>query len=233
MTRAPIEQITVTNDRIMGERREHPAMGCITIGRPTGGQNTFFGSDIQHQSYISLTINTAVEYYDTGWKRHHQNEQIIEVHMTADQWARMVSAIGIGSGTPCTLHWSRENGGYYPKMPPPEIGEEQKRTIGESGQRAIAAANAMVTEIETLLANGKISKKAADTLLSQARASINVITGTMPFVVEQAHEHIEKVVVDAKATVEAHMRQIVWDAGIQKLSETGALPVPQIENKGE
>lgn len=210
---APVE----TNDGIFGNRREHPAFGCVQISRPHGGHNVLFGSEIIHNSYVSLAIYEAVERYDTGYKSHSPRNPIIEIKMSADQWARMVSSIGIGEGTPCTLDWIRGTG-RLPRIPEPVVGEQHKQTISEKGQQAINASRKMIAEIEALQADGKISAKAAKVLLGQARMTINIINGTMPFVVEQAQEHIEKIVTDAKSTVEAHLRQIVWDAGIEHLT---------------
>ena len=226
----PVQPVTETNDGTLGKRREHPAFGCITISRPHGGHNALFGSQILHDHYISLQINTAVEFTDNGWIRHHSNRHLIEVHMTADQWARMVSSIGIGSGTPCTLHWSQGQG-YYPSIPDPVIGDDHKVSLNEAGQKALQASKDLVSNIQMMIDTGKIGKKAGEALMAEASRASNIIQGTMPFILKNAVEHVEAVVTDAKSTVEAHLRQLVWDAGVDKLVADGALPVPQLENK--
>lgn len=226
----PVQAVTETNDGILGKRREHPAFGCITISRPHGGQNALFGSQILHDHYIKLTINTAVEYTDNGWTRHHSDKQLVEVHMTADQWARMVSSIGIGSGTPCTLYWSQGQG-YYPSVPDPVIGDDHKISLNEAGQKAIQANAELLAHIRGLVDTGKIGKKAGEELERTAARTSDTIRSTMPFILQNAVEHVEAVVTDAKSTVEAHLRQLVWDAGVDKLVADGALPVPQLEKR--
>lgn len=33
---------------------EHPAWGCISISSPRGGAHHFFGSDLQHDSFVEM-----------------------------------------------------------------------------------------------------------------------------------------------------------------------------------
>lgn len=228
MAKREVQNPVVTPDGILGEKSTHPAFGCVTVTRPNGGRNVMFGSEILHDSYVQLEIREAFEFYDHGYKRHMAGNVIASVKMTADQWARMVSAIGVGSGTPCTLDWVR-GVGYLPGIPEPALGEKHKVTLAEKGKEAIDAAVKMVNDIELLLAEGKISQKAAKALQSQADRTINIIKGTIPFVVEQVVEHVESVVVDAKATVEAHLNQIVHDAGLQHLKGLPQAPQGKIE----
>lgn len=216
MARREVQNPVATKDSLLGTKFEHPAFGCITVTRPQGGHNVMFGSEILHNSYVNLQIHEAVGYYDHGYKSHMPGKLIASVKMTSDQWARMVSAIGVGSGTPCTLEWVRGEG-PKPNIPEPELCKLQKMTITEKGQQAVDAANQMVEEINALVASGKLSKKAAEKLLGQAHSTIDVVKGTIPFVVEQAVEHVEAVVVDAKATVEAHLNTLVYDAGLEHL----------------
>lgn len=35
----------------------HPAFGCLSINRVSGGSRNFFGSDVRHDHYISLRLN--------------------------------------------------------------------------------------------------------------------------------------------------------------------------------
>ena len=103
-----------------GKETKHPAFGVIGVGR-VSGHTRLFGSDFTHHNYISLRISTAKTIESYGVKTSvHSDEQIVEVCLSEVQFARMITSLNMGEGTPCTLE--------YVQMPP-SLEEHQGQRI--------------------------------------------------------------------------------------------------------
>lgn len=85
---------------------EHESFGVVQVSRTSSNPpSPLFASPVKHGTFITLRI-----YPGQVNRRHHENvihplrnKAYIEVMLTDSQWARMVSSIGQGSGTPCTI----------------------------------------------------------------------------------------------------------------------------------
>lgn len=96
------------------DKTTHPAYGIISIHRTSGGAR-LFRSDFEHQHYITIDISTAYETPGYGVKGNVYNDaQIISLAMSEAQFARMITSLNVGCGTPCTL----ERVGVPPALKP-------------------------------------------------------------------------------------------------------------------
>jgi hypothetical protein len=81
---------------------KHQSYGCVSVTRPQGSSKTLFGSLIPHDRWVSLTISRAVRYRSLNSDWISEKDDIIEINMSNDQWAKIV-ARSSGEPTPVTI----------------------------------------------------------------------------------------------------------------------------------
>lgn len=77
----------------------HPFYGAITIGRLSSGDaHPMYGSSIKHRDTIRLTVHhgECTRMLSEDW--YSPRDKIVEVEMTQNQWAELVSSVGLGAG---------------------------------------------------------------------------------------------------------------------------------------
>lgn len=95
---------------------KEPFMGNISLSRTSGNGQVMFDSPHAHQHVISMTISTAYRKHDLSRDWIFPEDRIVQLDMTEAQWAKMVSSIGMGSGTPVTLKYTQELGVIAPPV---------------------------------------------------------------------------------------------------------------------
>ena len=94
----------VTN--VLGDTESHESYGMVEISRYTcNPPQNFFGSSVRHHSGISLRIHKAIKRRSLAEDRYFAQGTIIEVDMSAAQFADMVCSPNIVYGVPCTLRF--------------------------------------------------------------------------------------------------------------------------------
>ena len=200
--------------------KKHPSYGLVSFSRLScgGGREKLFCSSILHHfTTVKLTIHEAELTHDLCYDSVFPNKQIVEVELSAAQFAELLTTMNMGSGVPCTIRW-REGVGQV--EPPPDDEIEIDR-VHESFK-----AN-MAERIEWLLGKrrelGEILKKKA--IGKQDRVEIeHIIEGVIaefrssaPFAVDEFSEATEKIVTAAKAEVDSFVTQVVQKTGLEQL----------------
>lgn len=190
-----------------GDER-HPAFATIGAFRGSSTGTHLFDSDIVHQHTVRIRINQASRKRDhhTDWI--HGEKELIEVELSEAQWASFVSAMNSGSGVPCTLRWTKEDG-PMPEFPhAPRLAE----TMAETHKAAEAAFEDIREAFADLEAasTAKEKREAMNTL----RARIKNATPNVDFAGRVLIEHAEDVVTKAKADVEAFVTMKARQLGI-------------------
>lgn len=197
---------------------EHPSYGHVNFSRITGGNHRLFGSAIRdHYCFIRLTVMPARLEHALHHDRTYATtlRPLIEVDMSAAQFAELLTSLNFGSGVPCTIRHA--NGKDIED--PPEIETETER-IRSSFVGDLADMGAKMSEyrkrIEELTA-GMPAKKQLE-----IRLALDVITqqltSNVPFIADQFNEATERVTTAAKAEIEAFALHAVTTAGIQALA---------------
>jgi hypothetical protein len=217
-------------DSLGHTERSHPAYGNISISRIQSGKGRkFFGSSIKHNNFIRLTIHRGVEVESYGIKRFRQNERrgLIEVNLTQTQWAAMVSSIGLGEGTPCTIEYYRDGNLVVPGgIGEGENGNEHlRRILEESVSSQIANLQSQVKALEDSISNGaKLNRKDLQEKLKSLRHSINNTPNNLSFATEVMEEVMEEIVENGKNELRSHAQNIALKVGLQEISDLGKLP---------
>ena len=100
------------------EKKRHPAYGCLQFSR-IGGRRRLWRRNYDAAGYIRLSIHTASLWTreldeDDIWPE----EMIVEVDLSAAQFAEAITHMNYGHGVPCTI--SRLQGAPVEEPPPEE-----------------------------------------------------------------------------------------------------------------
>lgn len=207
---------TVTEMQDRGDiirRFDHPAFGQLTISRRQGGRNTLYGSDLTHNTEIAISVyeGSFTRRFSTDWYDH-KRLPIVELTLSEAQWSTFVSAIGIGSGVPCTLQY-RSDVGHIPSIEPTASADHWRSDFKD---RATAAEKALADAIAAVDELG-LSKVKAATIREKLKDAQGAISSGLPFIAERFTEHMTDVVEAAKANIHAHLSHAVATSGLEAL----------------
>lgn len=205
----------------MGDEKEcHESFGMIQINRVTGGGRKLFGSHLRnHQHYITLRIMRAERHHGLDEDSYYPRRELIEISMSAAQFANLITSLNVGSGTPCTLHTVA---GIRMEEVPEEVYQEHQK-IREGFEKKIDKIAERLEEVrdefDEMLQEKTISKKKAREMMAKVAKSAQDMRLNAPFVVSQFQESAERVVTHAKAEVEAFTSTMFRQAGIEAIAD--------------
>jgi len=212
----PIQQPDITRDNgpMEGETHRHPAYGQIQLHRVSGAK-TLFASDFNHHSFIRMTVSPAKLRRSLSSDSIGQDgDPFIELDFSEAHWAGIVSSIGAGEGTPCTI--ARFNNAQVPELPRPDKREDQFVKEAEKAcEDALARLHAAIEKVNA----SALSKRAKDEMVSELMGIESKLTSSLPFVLAQFGEHMEATVGKAKLEINAHVAQAVSRSGAVALTD--------------
>ena len=187
----------------------HPAYGQIGASR-VSGHGVLYGSDFEHQHFVTITIRRSELYRGLGSDREHGGDELISVALSEAQWAAFVSTLNSGMGTCCTIqHIDREG--------VPGI----LRTTNQK-DKIMADANAKLAELVADLKalseeiEGRARKTVMRDLASGIAAQFSSHSG-LAFLARQFGEQVEETIEKAKIEVNAYVENRISRAGIAAL----------------
>ena len=195
---------------------KHPSYGLARFSRISGGHRALFGSSIQSQQTIILTISRAEHDRSLNKDWYHSKGELIEIEMSNNQFAELMTSFNMGSGIPVTIkHINHE---MYPDAPFQAKGDifsaefqKQMHNYGVEMKKTIETA----TDILTNKAN--IGKGDRDVILKSLDRLVTHVTNSIPFVADQFREQMDKTVVEAKSEVEAFIEHKIRSTGMEAL----------------
>ncbi|WP_284161803.1 hypothetical protein [Burkholderia pseudomallei] len=200
----------------------HPAYGVISLSRPSGGSQEMFGSDLKHNSRVTLTINRAVEHRSLNTSWIHDKKELIEIDMTEHQWAKFVSSSGM-SPTPCTLRHAPEEGFKLERLPEimnqSNAKEKASAEFSERIAKQVDGGAEVLEKLSVLIANGKANKSQLIELLSAANNSFGRLKTDAVFAIECFEEDMERIVESGRTEIEAHLTNLAHNTGLEVLKQ--------------
>lgn len=199
-----------------GQTIEHPAFGQISVSRITAGGAgvNLYGSDFGHGDLVSIEIKHSQLNRELNHDWYFPRDQIVNVYLSAAQWAVFVSSFNVGSGVPCTINWEKGEG-QIPEIPPIDRAEVFKKEMADTTNEAVARLEKLKKTIEEM----GLPKKKADELLSQVRMANMSLVSSIPFVQDQFDEHVETTIEKSKIEVENYLTTRIQNAGIVALQK--------------
>lgn len=174
---------------------DHPAYGTIQLSRMQGHAR-LFDSQFEHQHYITLRINTASMDRHLSMNWIHGHKTIAEVSMSEAQFATMISSIGLGSGTPCTI---KSIAGE--RMPELAAIETKAQMHVREFDDHLAEVYERIDELEGCINDGKMTGKLRSTLSGKLRSIKQAAGSNLKFVASSFSKSMEKTVEDAKIEI--------------------------------
>lgn len=207
---------------------EHPSYGTILASRRSSNGTKLFGSSIQHNSVIGLTISRGELSRDLNYDRIYGGERLIEIEMSQAQFAEFITGLNIGFGVPCTIKFHGNEGVESPpyKSKLDQFQHEFKnkmRNVGEDVKRVVADA------VEILENKKTIGKADRDHILESIKKLVQNISSNVPFVASQFNEQMDKTVHEAKQEVESFVMRKFTEIGIKHADELGIM-LPEFDD---
>lgn len=201
----------------------HPAFAQIEVYKLSGEQ-VLYGSNIKHPNSIAVRISASQleRRYSTdryrGIKRH-----FVEVRFSMAQWAQMVSSIGDGEGTPCTL--ISKDGQTMPEIPHVDRAKEFNR----EGKEAIDGVVEELRDLRAAIAENTagVTKAKQAALLSRVDQAIRSVNDKLPFVEASFTEHLEEERSRAAIEINAMAQRAFGTHGYEAV--TGGVPVAALQ----
>lgn len=222
MNKNPIDSSTV---------KSHPSYGAITLGRrSSGAPHPMYGSSVKHRDTIRLTLHHGECKRMLSGDWYSPKDTIVEVEMTQNQWAELVSSIGLDAGVPCTIKWL--NG---PVEDPPfqsKVSEFQAE-FQACMDGALSNADEMIVRAKNLLGKKTLTKADRDELLKLLQSIQNSVRSQAPFIYKQFAEQMEKTATEVKGELEAWQLSRITELAAMGLASKDATEsgpdVPPIE----
>jgi len=142
--------------------------------------------------------------------------QIVEVYISAAQFADMITSMNMGEGVPCTI---KSVEGRRLEDPPDLETEAEKVQVDFKGglQDLVGELVQAQQEIETILEKKSVNKADRAAIQAKFNRVLMQVRSNVPFVLESFQEATEKVVTQAKAEVEAFTTTRIMAAGIKAI----------------
>jgi len=201
----------------------HPSYVMCSLTRGFGGENRAFGSNITHNSHVTLRIQRGVLYRsDLHHERYgadHSKPTFVEVRLTPNQFAEMITNMNVGDGVPGTL--MHENGKRIRFQPPYEetiVSEGQKgfREICGDVHKKFAK---LEEEMDVILAKKNIGKADRERLSNITDIARRMLKDSLPFLASQIEEYGETVTTQARTAVDNAITTAMINLGGEKLAE--------------
>lgn len=214
---------------LLNEKETHPSFGKIQINRFYGGQTTYFGSNIQHNGGISITIKHA----SLERSLHHDwilsGDDIIEIRMSKAQFAELITAMDT-DGVACTIF--NHNGKQIESPPFTNKRLEFQEEFSEKSKKQAKQLDDLKNRIDELsVKKGQVNKSE----INEVKAIINKIhqdlNSNLPYMSKCFNETMEKTVLECKGEIEGFVEGKIRQVGIEAIKELSNISL--LENNEE
>lgn len=216
------------------KEEKHPSFGQMSFTRVqcSHGQ-TLYGSDLQHNTVIKMELKRSVKRRGLNHDWYFGNETVASCSMSQNQFSELITSMNMGDGIPVTLEFTQEDG----RIDPPDFSskvdlheEEFKDMTKRVGAELIDLKNTME---ELLSGSGTVKKEDRNIMLKKVQKAVQDLVSNMPYVEECFKESMDKVVTDAKGTIEAFYQHRVTEAGVKALAEMDGVEAPKLITRGD
>ena len=208
----------------------HESYVVVGFSRCTGHTGRLFGSALPNQnSFIRLRITPGLRRHHLASDWYHEDHDTnggrayLEVDFSPVQFAELVTTMNGGVGIPCTLRYLN---GRQVENPPDELleVEEVREGFRDTAQKLYKRMDRFRQILDSALEKVPLANKAKELLKREYEQVTQVVRSDMPFVMDQFHEAADKIILHAKAEVDAFVLHATLEAGQKALAT--APPVP-------
>lgn len=200
---------------------KHPSFGMLSLSRIHGNSGYLFGSEIQSENFIELTLSEGEMNRDLTNDYFYGDKPLFKVKMSTNQFSELITALNAGSRVPVTIEQVLgENVEQCADM-------ESKKTYthNQFKQRMaelLVDINKRWKGIEKIIDKKTLTKDDQRELkLFYDKLTVEV-KSNIPFFMRCFQETMDKVVLDAKTEIDSALLRVVIDAGIKALGIDGS-----------
>lgn len=204
----------------------HESFGMIQFSRVSGSAARLFGSAIEHhQHFIRLYIRRGERIMSSlGYERYTETGRvpIVEIDLSAAQFAEAITCMNVGSGVPCTIRGVE--GSRMDEVP--EM-ESEVRLIDsnfrERTEEMTVAAKKHLAEIDAILAASSAKKTDKEKIRTAIWTWERHVRDSAPFMLKQFREAIESHSAKAKTEIESFVVSVVHKLGMKSVKDLARL----------
>jgi hypothetical protein len=201
------------------EKIQHESFGQISFTRTQGRGQTFYGSELPQDHYVSMEIRQSEvqrdltnEWYST------YGIPLIRIRMSSGQFAELITSMNMGSGVPCTIE--RLMGKKVDEFPEIESRKELVHRKFEERMKQFAdTIRENKIKAKEIVKKKTLSKQDVWDLSLQLDFLTQEIEQNIPFFAKCFQETMDEVVFEAKTEVEnaiRHKINVLGFAGVTK-----------------
>lgn len=212
--------MSINDDEIL----THPSYGMVQFSRVTGGNCRLFGSALEgHNHRIELRIFEAEMHidHDLHMERPYGKGQIVEVALSAAQFAELLTTMNSSMGVPCTI-MRRMGAGAIEEPPAVAVESANVRTDFAAKMAALKPNLRERAQAILDLLPASLNKGARRQIEIGVERLAAQVTESATFALDQFQEAAERVTTSAKAEIDAVVTHVVQATGIEALREMRA-----------
>ncbi len=205
---------------------KHPSYCLVSFSRRQGNPKLFGSALTMHYSYVTLQIKTTSLVRDEHDDRYDGqiNGDIIEVDMSAAQFAELLTTMNVGLGTPGTLRRLNNVAIEEPPDLPSEVEHIQMTFDKDLRSFAKTVLEKSLPQARKILEKPSLNKADRAELLNILESVSRRLTDAVPFILEMFNESVGKRVTAAKTEIDSLFGVILRKTGLKSL---------QLEASGE
>lgn len=198
---------------------EHESYGTVGFSRIVGNVGKLFGSSLdEHYSSIRIRVHRAECYHNLGTDRYFNREKLIEIELSAVQFAEFITTSNVSSGVPCTI---REFNGKDVPDPPSDMAAEATKIREAFAEKMVNFAATLKEDrkrVKELLSQKNLKVADREELAHLMDRVLMEVESNAPFMASQFEEATEKMTTAAKAEVDAFVTHNVMAEGYRSLT---------------
>jgi len=201
------------------KEEKHESFGMLGFRRiqSNGDGEVLHGSDLRHNTFIAMRLHHSTKKRGLSHDWHHAENLIAEVHMSQNQFAELITSMNMGDGIPVTLKRTEKDG----QLKAPEfssIVDTHKQEFTQQTKDVVRDAEDLLETVKELFGgSGTVKKADREALIKKAELVVREIGASMPFMEKSFEKAMDKVVTDAKGTIEAFAQHRIVEAGLTAL----------------
>ena len=204
------------------DKETHPSYAMLSFCRTSGGWRPLFGTSIQHQNTIRLTLKTGSVRRDLNTDWYFGGETLFEVEMSYNQFAELIGCMNMGDGIPVTLR--RLNGELVEDPPFVDKKQQHENEFGQRLESVMKETRCLIDKVKGLFASKKtFNRKEQEDILKDLTHIEQEIGVNSKFALTCFQEQMDKTVIESKSEVEAFVQNKMHSLALESMREKGGV----------
>lgn len=212
------------------ERVKHPSFGTIHFSRISGNSGYLFGSEIQANNYIEMIVQEAENVRRLDDDRVFPKRKVIcRVKMSPVQFSELITTLNYSTGVPCTIETIDDCDVEQIKTGVESRKSFVNRKFKERMKEFAEGLKKSSEEAQAIIDKKNLSKQDQRDLSNILQQAIQEISRNIPFFSTCFQESMDKIVVDAKAEIDAGIQSMIVKSGLKNLLNQSSKHLLEIE----